>query len=143
MREVIALAIDPGTHKCGIAVVQNGSPPQTLFRAVVPTAQFATRFASVSARYVLHVVLIGNATYAKEIESIVRSTVATSCPIHLVPEAFTTERARARWCRENPPRHLWERLLPGFRTPSEPVDDYAAVILAEQFLANGTNLTET
>lgn len=133
MNGLVAIAIDPGTRKCGIAVVQNGAKPTTLFRVVVSTTELANRFCEVLAQYPANVVLIGDATNAKKVASVVRPLLPTPTPIEFVAEAFTSERAKARWCRENPPATLWERLLPGFRTPTEPVDDYAAVILAEQY----------
>ncbi|MBC8136142.1 MAG: pre-16S rRNA-processing nuclease YqgF [Fibrella sp.] len=135
MSPTLALAIDPGTRKCGIAIVQDTSPPQTLYREVVPTPNLSQVFCYVLARFPATIVLIGDATNAQVVESVVRPLLPASVAIEFVPEAFTSERARARWCRENPPVNLWGRLLPGFRTPTEPVDDYAAVILAEQYFA--------
>ncbi len=56
-------------------------------------------------------------------------------PTVRVNEAFTSQRARARFLAENQPRGL-QRLLPrSLRTPPVPVDDYAAVLLAEDFFA--------
>jgi RNase H-fold protein (predicted Holliday junction resolvase) len=136
MIPTLALAIDPGTRKCGVAVVEDGPVPRTLHREVTPTPDLSGAICRIFAQHSAHVVLIGNATNAKAVEATVRPLLPASVPVELVPEAFTTERARARWCRENPPVRFWERLLPGFRTPTEPVDDYAAVILAEQYFAS-------
>lgn len=133
---IIVLAIDPGTRKCGIAVVQNSHPPQTLFRAVVETPTLANAVSPLMDRFAISTLLIGDATGAALISDLLRPVMAEGVPIHLVPEAFTTQRARTRWCQENPPRTLWERLLPGFRTPTSPIDDYAAVILAEQYFTS-------
>ncbi|MBC7805924.1 MAG: pre-16S rRNA-processing nuclease YqgF [Akkermansiaceae bacterium] len=131
----LALAIDPGTRKCGIAVVQNDAPPRTQYREVVTTPDLPAAISKIIARFPANVVLIGDATNAQIVESVVRPLLPSSIAIEFVAEAFTSERARARWCRENPPTNLWERLFPGLRTPAEPVDDYAAVILAEQYFA--------
>jgi hypothetical protein len=52
-----------------------------------------------------------------------------------VPERDTTRRARERYFADHPPRG-WRRLIPlSLQTPSVPIDDYAAWIIAEQFLA--------
>jgi hypothetical protein len=52
----------------------------------------------------------------------------------VVEERHSTERARARYYQDHPP-HGWQRLLPaGLRVPSEPYDDYAAVVMAEDYL---------
>ncbi len=135
MSGIVALAIDPGTRKCGVAVVRSGATPETLYRAVVPTPDLPEAFRQTFARFPASVVLIGDATSARAVETLVRPLLPPTVPVAFVAEAFTTERARARWCRENPPTRFWERWFPGFRTPTEPVDDYAAAILAEQYFA--------
>ena len=59
-------------------------------------------------------------------------------PQTLVPERDSTLRARDRYFRDQP-TPWWQRLLPrGMRVPPRPVDDYAAVVLAEEFLAAST-----
>lgn len=135
MSPVCALAIDPGTRKCGIAVVRNGMPPETLYREVVHTPDFPAAFSRILARFEADIVLIGNATNGAALEAVVRTLLPPMFPVEFVEEKFTSEQARTRWCRQNPPKSLWERLLPGFRTPDEPVDDYAAAILAERYFA--------
>ncbi|MBC8142831.1 MAG: pre-16S rRNA-processing nuclease YqgF [Armatimonadetes bacterium] len=132
---MIALAIDPGTRKCGVAIVENADPPRTLHRAVVPTSDLPGAVAALLSAYAVEVALIGDATNAQAVTATIRPLLPEGISLVAVPEAFTSERARARWCAENPPRTLWERLLPGFRTPDCPVDDYAAVILAESYFA--------
>ena len=130
------LAVDPGTHKCGVAIVANETPPRTLYRAVVATRDLPQAVRGLLQENTIDAVLIGDATHTREAQAALRPLLAAETPFHLVPEAFTSERARMRWRTENPPRNLWERLLPGFRVPDCCVDDYAAVILAEQFLSS-------
>ena len=129
---MLALAIDPGTHKCGVAVVRD-VPLQTLHRAVVPTPDLAGAVQALLAEHRVDIALVGDATNAAAIRDTLRSLLPEGITIVAVSEAFTSERARARWRRENPPRHFWERVFPGFRTPDYPIDDYAALILAEQY----------
>ena len=53
---------------------------------------------------------------------------------------MTTMNARRRYWRENPPGCL-ARLVPeGMRLPPRPIDDYAAVLLAERYLAGAADL---
>lgn len=55
--------------------------------------------------------------------------------VERVDERHTTERARAEYWRAHPPRGLW-RLVPlGLQVPGEPYDDFAALIMARDFLA--------
>ena len=131
----IALAVDPGTRKCGVAVVRSGSPCETLHRAVVPTADLAATVAPLIETFQPAVILVGDATHAGRCEAALHPLLSPDTPLHKVPEAFTSEKARERWRRENPPTTLWGLCFPGFRTPDCAVDDYAAVILAERFFA--------
>jgi len=80
-------------------------------------------------------VLIGDATNGKALARSLRDALPENVPIEMVPEAFTSQRARTRYCQENPPPG-WRRLLPtGLRTPPCPYDDYVAVLLAEDWFA--------
>ena len=55
-------------------------------------------------------------------------------PVTTVSEELTSRLARERYWEDNPPRGL-ARLIPlGLRVPPRPVDDYAAVIIAERLL---------
>jgi cysteine synthase len=58
--------------------------------------------------------------------------------LHLIDEKGTTLLARDRYFIDHPPRG-WKALIPtSLQVPPEPIDDYAALILAEKFLANRT-----
>ena len=129
------LAIDPGTAKCGIAVVTIRGGPATLHREIVPTEQAVCRVAALIPLHALSTVLIGDATGGKVLARSLRDTLPPDIALYTVSETRTSERARARYTRENPPKD-WRRFLPtGLQTPSEPYDDYAAIILAEDWLA--------
>jgi len=55
-------------------------------------------------------------------------------PVTMVSEELTSRLARERYWEDNPPRGL-ARLIPlGLRVPPRPVDDYAALIIAERLL---------
>jgi hypothetical protein len=58
----------------------------------------------------------------------------------VVPEAYTTLRARRRYFDEHPLRG-WRRLFPGLQTPPIPIDDYAAVLIAEDYLSSTSHGT--
>jgi hypothetical protein len=51
-----------------------------------------------------------------------------------VDEHLSSVEARSRYLDDHKPRGI-ARLIPkGMRTPPEPIDDYAAVVLAERYL---------
>ncbi len=134
------LSIDPGTAKCGIAIVlrgEAGGPCRVLHREVPETERLVARVLSLLATHPeVDAVLIGNATNSAPLARALRDSLPKSLPLHRVEEAFTSQRARVRFRLENPPRGLERLLPPGLRTPPRPYDDYVAVLLAEDFFAS-------
>jgi RNase H-fold protein (predicted Holliday junction resolvase) len=128
------LGIDPGLRKCGWAViVAAGTPPLAL--GIAPTAEIRLRVAELVAKFEPSAIALGRGTHA----SAVAELIATAgLPIHLTDERETTLRARARYFADHPPRG-WRRFIPrGMLLPPRPVDDYAAVLIAERFLEGRT-----
>ena len=112
------LAIDPGSAKCGVAVVERG---QLLHREIVARDQLLARVAALRTQLTPDVVVLGDGTQSKALLDALPDAV-------LVPEAYTSQRARERLRQSLP---WWRRLLP----LSNPYDDLVAVILAEDWLA--------
>ncbi len=125
---MVVLAVDPGRDKCGLAVAE---PGQVLHREVVGRAHLAARARELAERYRVQVVVLGDATTSRAVGE---ELAALHLPVQTVPEAGTTREARRRYFQEHPPRGLARLLPPGLRVPPRPVDDYAAVLLAERFL---------
>ncbi len=125
------VAIDPGSAKCGLAVVsRDGAIP---FRSIVATPNLTDELLRVVNVYRPVEIIVGNGTGSKPLLESVRKTLSASIPIRSVPESHTSEEARKRFIMEVPPRGI-QRLLPRtLRTPSRPYDDYVAVILGERY----------
>jgi len=124
------LAVDPGRDKCGIALVKNGA---VAHREIAPRASAIAAIVSLIERHSPDVIVVGDGTGSKALLTEIRS--ATRMPIELVDETFTSQKARTRFFRENPPAGI-RRLIPiGLQTPPRPYDDYVAVILAEEYLS--------
>jgi hypothetical protein len=123
------LAIDPGRQKHGIAVVApNGACRE---RAVVASEELIDRVGDTAARYGPVRLLLGGGTGHRAV--LARLVEAGFAP-EVVPERNSTRRARERYFREHPPTG-WRRLLPlGLLVPPRPVDDFAALLLAEDAL---------
>ncbi|MCX6369429.1 MAG: pre-16S rRNA-processing nuclease YqgF [Armatimonadetes bacterium] len=113
------LAIDPGTAKCGVAVVEPGG--KILHLEIVLTEQLASRVAELCAQYSPAQLLMGNGTQSKALAALLPEVI-------FVPEAYTSQRARQRLSVARP---WWLRWLP----LTQPYDDLVAVILAEDWLA--------
>lgn len=129
------LAVDPGSDKCGLAVVT--ADGAVAWREIVATADLSTAVARLVQEHGPDRVLMGNGTWSKKLRPVLVETLARSAgpTLVMVDEKHTTERARILYWEHNPPKGLW-RLVPlGLQVPREPYDDYAAVVMARDFLA--------
>jgi RNase H-fold protein (predicted Holliday junction resolvase) len=123
------IGLDPGTRKCGIAVVTDGTP---VLLEVVPLVGFAARLAELAAAYPGAVAAIGEGTNAAVV---VADATTLGIPLTLINEHGTTLFARSRYFDDHPPRG-WRRFVPrGMLLPPRPIDDYAALLIAERYLA--------
>jgi RNase H-fold protein (predicted Holliday junction resolvase) len=127
---VTVLGLDPGTRKCGFAVIEaEGGPPRSM--GILPIGELAERLRAVLAATPAGLAAIGRGTNAAAVAAVVREL---GLPFELVDERETTLRARARFFLDHPPRG-WKRLIPaGMLLPDRPIDDYAALLIAERFL---------
>jgi RNase H-fold protein (predicted Holliday junction resolvase) len=124
------LGIDPGTRKCGYAVIETAlSPPLAL--GIVEVEKLGARLAELTALFTIRAVALGGGTHAEVIGDMVR---AAGLPLTIVDETETTLRARARYFQAHPPVG-WKRFVPrGLLLPPCPIDDFAALLIAERFL---------
>ena len=134
------LAIDPGRAKCGLAVVSGPAPPECLERAVVETARLTLAVAEVLRRRPdVSQMLIGGGTNGATLRRALADTFP-QMPLLVVDEYNTSHRARQRFLQENP-AFGWRRLLPsGLRSPETPYDDYAALMLAEDYFSKKVDI---
>jgi RNase H-fold protein (predicted Holliday junction resolvase) len=124
------LGLDPGTRKCGYAVLTAlGEPPLTL--GIAPIDALRERLRELLLAIPVTVAAVGRGTNAAAIADLAREL---GLPVQLVDERETTLLARARFFRDHPPRG-WRRLIPlGMLLPDRPIDDYAALLIAERYL---------
>ena len=136
------LAVDPGRAKCGLAVVtgpaQEGQAPRCLERAVVAAERLTLAVADILRRRPeVGKILIGGGTNSATLRRALEAAFP-QLPLQTVDEHNTSARARQRFVQENPAPG-WRRLLPsGLRSPEVPYDDYAAIMLAEDYFAKKT-----
>lgn len=125
------LALDPGSDKCGLAVVAPGSG--VLQRRIVAPDEIEIALRELLPQYGVTRVILGNATTSRAMRERV-STLFPEVELVEVDERNSTLEARELYWKENPPRG-WRRVLPlSLQVPPEPVDDFAAVVLALRFL---------
>ena len=122
--------MDPGRDKCGVAVCD---PSGVLARRVVAIHDLYRLSRDWVVAYGVQVIVVGNQTGSKQVFDMLRGLDVT---IRSVNERDSTLLARRRYFSDHPPRG-WRRLLPlSLQVPPEAYDDYAAVVLAEAYLAS-------
>jgi hypothetical protein len=125
----VILAIDPGSAKSGLAVLDENK--KVLQRAVVLNSDLAKTLPPLLTTFRPTAVVIGRGHYGKKL-----AQELGNLNLIFVSEKDTTWLARRRYWAENPPTG-WRKLLPtSFRVPPVPVDDWAAVIIGERYLAS-------
>jgi RNase H-fold protein (predicted Holliday junction resolvase) len=122
------LAIDPGSKKCGLAVVDEKI--QVLVKKVIPIERLKETIEDFEKKFGLTQIIIGDRTNSNYIRE---SLTSFGIPIVTIDEDKSTIEGRYRYLKEH--TKGLARLMPiGLRVPKEPFDDYVAVILAERYL---------
>jgi hypothetical protein len=129
--EETLVSIDPGSCKTGFAVLS--FKKEVLLRKIVPTDQVEIFLKACINRYKPAIIIMGTGTWSKKLRPCIEGVIE-DIPLVMVDEKHSTERARLLFYKENPPKGLW-RLVPiTMQVPKEPYDDYAAIILAEDYI---------
>ncbi len=129
------LGIDPGRQKTGLAIVDEAGA--IVWRAIVPSVELGATVEELLGKWPLARVALGDSTgsslAACIIETLLETTKA-SAKLEIVNERDSTQEARPLYFAAHPPRG-WKRFVPlGLQCPPEPIDDFAAVVLARRAL---------
>lgn len=129
------LAIDPGSSKVGMALVRRDEFGKVIlvWRAIAPRADVVAKVSEAATVEPYSLVIVGGGTSSKALIQELRENLP-SLAILVVDERNTSFEARERYWEHNP-RRGWRKLVPAtMQMPPEPLDDYAALILAERVL---------
>jgi RNase H-fold protein (predicted Holliday junction resolvase) len=128
----MTLGVDPGTRKCGYALIERvGGTPLEL--GIAPIGQLESALRALVARHRIEIVALGRGTNSGHVAGVLSGLGLVHA---LVDERETTLLARGRFFRDHPPRG-WKRLIPrGMLLPDRPIDDYAALLIAERYLTD-------
>jgi len=127
------IALDPGSEKCGLAVL--GDDGRVIEQMVIVAADLVTTVLRLTGRHQVESLVMGDRTGAKRLRRLLE---AAQVPLRIitVDEHHSTLQARRRYFAEHPPQG-WRRLVPlTLQHPPRPYDDYVAVILGERYLAS-------
>lgn len=137
--ERTVLAIDPGSAKCGLALVRRDGDAKLvlLWRAICSTEEVIDKLREAAEVASYQMIIVGAGTRSYDLVHRLREQMP-GIGILVIDEKDTTLQARERYWEYNPRRGL-RRLLPASMwVPPEPVDDYAALILAERVLTDSS-----
>lgn len=133
--EKTVLAIDPGTKKCGMALVTRNLSGgiELLWRAIVAPEAVLPNLHAAYAVHPFTLVIIGEGTSSSQMIRAIREHLPAMGTL-VVDERDTSLHARERYW-EHHPRKGWRKFLPSsLQVPPEPVDDFAALVIAERIL---------
>lgn len=125
------VAVDPGRSRCGLAVV--AADGMVLDRKIVEADQVGIATAALAQQHGADTVVLGARTGSPRAWKLIHAA-APELVIAEVEEHMTTLEARKRYWLESPPGCLWGLVPEGLRLPPSPIDDWAAVIIAERYL---------
>ena len=128
--EEIIIAIDPGTKKCGYAVVDSNL--NVLQREVISTEKIAKNIEDSLNIYKINKIILGNGTNYKQIEKKLREHFP-QLKIILIEEDFSTLEARKKYFKAHPPRGILKIIPLSLRVPPCHYDDFVAILLAEKY----------
>jgi len=129
------LAIDPGKSKCGLALVRRYADENIhlVWHAISPRENIIQALNDASKVEAYSLIVVGNGTTSKPLIHDIREAMP-SMAILVVDEKETTLQARERYWEHNPKRGLLRIVPSTLIPPPVPIDDYAALVIAERVL---------
>lgn len=131
--EEIIIAIDPGSKKCGYAVVNSNlsvlQREVTLIEGIIKIIEGSFNV------YKIDKIILGNGTNYKSIEESLKNQFP-QLRIILIEEGFSTLEARKKYFEAHPPRGISKLIPLSLRVPPCYYDDFVAVLLAEKYFKN-------
>ncbi len=128
--EEIIIAIDPGTKKCGYAVVDSNL--SVLQREIISIDKITDTIENSLNIFKINKIILGNGTNYKNIEKALKNNFS-KLQIFLIEEEFSTLEARKRYFKECPPKGIFKLIPLSLRVPPCDYDDFVAILLAEKY----------
>ncbi|NES64282.1 MAG: pre-16S rRNA-processing nuclease YqgF [Okeania sp. SIO2D1] len=128
------LGFDPGSQKCGIALMDRKK--QLHYHQVIESLEVVTTIKNLNQKFDIDLIVIGDQTHSKTWKQTLTKIISKTVPIIKIDERYSSLEARDRYWQMYPPQGIF-RLIPlGMRIPPKPVDDIVAIILIERYLKN-------
>lgn len=132
--EAVIVALDPGTDKCGLAVLTLDA--RVVAKVVVSPDRVPAAIAEALGARDAEALVIGDRTAKSDLLRLIDESVIRRFRrgVVEVDEHLSSLEGRGRYLDDHRPRGIARFIPKGLRTPSEPYDDYAAVVLGERYL---------
>ncbi len=132
------LAIDPGTRKCGLAIIEV-SQRRLLLLKIVNLDKLPNILKLYFEEFMLKTIVIGDGTGYKIVKTIIEDMFGSKVKIYRVQERSTTLKARQLYVKmaKNPLDWLI-RFIKSFFVN---LDDLSAYIIGLRYLNNGNDIT--
>ena len=125
------LAIDPGKIKCGLAVLDEDG--LVILKTILKRETIVKELKNYLKQYPITALVIGKGSFGTKLErEIGQQNIYPN--VIFIPETNSSLEARTRYWQNNQPKGFWKLIPTSLRLPPVPIDDYAAVILAERYL---------
>ncbi len=137
MSNRVVLGIDPGSSKCGLALVERDEIGglKLIWHEVVPVDDLLEAVDRAFEKAKPTLMVVGSGTKSREAVRVI-SERHPSLGILVVNEMNTSAEARARYW-EYHKRCGWRKFLPAtMQQPPEPYDDFAALVLVERVISD-------
>ncbi len=123
------LSIDPGTKKCGIAVLEYSG--KVVFKKIINADSLVYEIESLECGKSIKEAVVGSGTGSKKI---VEDLEILGIKFIVFNEKNSTLEAKKKYFDENPPFCFFSFIPKSLLFPLKPIDDYAAVVLGERYL---------
>ena len=127
------LGVDPGRLKTGVAIIN--AEGAILWRAIIAPDALQAQLPDLINQWRIARIALGDSTASENARAqIERATASLTVELRIVDETGSTLEARPLYWADNP-RTGWRKLVPlSLQEPPEPIDDYAAVVVARRGL---------
>ena len=127
------LGIDPGRRKTGVAALN--AQGEILWREIIAPDTLEARLPDLINQWQIERIALGDSTASDDARAqIERAIVDLNVELRIVDETGSTLEARGLYWDANP-RSGWRKLVPlSLQEPPQPIDDYAAAIVARRGL---------
>lgn len=131
MSQPVILGFDPGSQKCGIAVM--GLDRILRYQQVVAVEAGVACIESLRQQFPISTIVLGDQTASKTWKDTL-SQLPDPPRIMLVDERYTSLEARDRYWQMYPPTGLAKLMPQSLRSIPRPIDDIVAILLIERYL---------